>query len=161
MNILTILAKCIQNAIIKTHEKNRKPNFKSNLNQYLTVDEGIENRIFKYINKSSSWNELVTNTKTKRYTYNKINRMLIHILLGITKEDNNKELYLRILGFNQQGRNYLSKIKKEITTPIYTSYKENINHIFDIEFKSTYIYSIITNDQTLIEKEFKNKPIIK
>ena len=30
-----------------------------------------------------------------------------------------------------------------------------------IEFKSTYIYSIITNDQTLIEQEFKNKPIIK
>jgi cytidyltransferase-like protein len=134
---------------------------KSNLDKYLTVDEGIENRIIKYINKSSSWNELVTNTKTKRYTYNKINRMLIHILLGITKEDNNKEIYLRILGFNQQGRNYLSKIKKEITTPIYTSYKENINHVFDIEFKSTYIYSIITNNQTLIEQEFKNKPIIK
>ena len=134
---------------------------KSNLDKYLTVDEGIENRIIKYINKSSSWNKLVTNTKTKRYTYNKINRMLIHILLGITKEDNNKEIYLRILGFNQNGRKYLNKIKKDISTPIYTSYKENINDIFDIEFKSTYIYSIITNDTSLIEQEFKNKPIIK
>ena len=134
---------------------------KSNLDKYLTVDEGIENRIIKYINKSNSWNELVTNTKTKRYTYNKINRMLIHILLGITKEDNNKEIYLRILGFNQNGRKYLNKIKKNISTPIYTSYKENINDIFDIEFKSTYIYSIITNDISLIEQEFKNKPIIK
>ena len=134
---------------------------KSNLDKYLTVDEGIENRIIKYINKSNSWNELVTNTKTKRYTYNKINRMLIHILLGITKEDNNKEIYLRILGFNQNGRKYLNKIKKDISIPIYTSYKENINNIFDIEFKSTYIYSIITNDISLIEQEFKNKPIIK
>ena len=134
---------------------------KSNLDKYLTVDEGIENRIIKYINKSSSWNKLVTNTKTKRYTYNKINRMLIHILLGITKEDNNKEIYLRILGFNQNGRKYLNKIKKDISIPIYTSYKENINNIFDIEFKSTYIYSIITNDTSLIEQEFKNKPIIK
>ena len=134
---------------------------KSNLDKYLTVDEGIENRIIKYINKSNSWNELVTNTKTKRYTYNKINRMLIHILLGITKEDNNKEIYLRILGFNQNGRKYLNKIKKDISIPIYTSYKENINNIFDIEFKSTYIYSIITNDTSLIEQEFKNKPIIK
>lgn len=134
---------------------------KSKLDKYLTVDEGIENRIIKYINKSNSWNELVTNTKTKRYTYNKINRMLIHILLGITKEDNNKEIYLRILGFNQNGRKYLNKIKKDISIPIYTSYKENINNIFDIEFKSTYIYSIITNDISLIEQEFKNKPIIK
>jgi len=133
----------------------------TNLSKYLTVDEGIEHRIIKYINKSSSWNELVTNTKTKRYTYNKINRMLIHILLGITKEDNNKEIYLRILGFNNNGRLYLNKIKKNISIPIYTNYKENINKVFDIEFKSTYIYSIITNDPSLIKQEFKNKPIIK
>jgi len=134
---------------------------KSNLNKYLTVDEGIENRIIKYINISNTWEELVMNIKTKRYTYNKINRMLIHILLGITKEDNNKDIYLRILGFNTQGRNYLNKIKKEINLPIYTSYKENISNIFDIEYKSTYIYSLITNDTSLISQEYKNKPIIK
>ena len=101
------------------------------------------------------------NIKTKRYTYNKINRMLIHILLGITKEDNNQDTYIRILGFNNQGRNYLNKIKKDIKLPIYTSYKNNLSNTFDIEFKSTYIYSLITNDKTLIKKEYQNKPIIK
>ena len=101
------------------------------------------------------------NIKTKRYTYNKINRMLLHILLGITKIDNTKEIYLRILGFNKQGRNYLNKIKKEINIPIYTSYKENISNTFDIELKSTLIYSLIVNDPNLIEKEYQNKPIIK
>ena len=136
-------------------------NEKNNLNKYLTVDEGIENRILKYINKSNTWEDLVMNIKTKRYTYNKINRMLLHILLGITKKDNNKEIYLRILGFNQKGRTYLNKIKKDINLPIHTSYKENISNTFDIEFKSTYIYSLITNDHTLIEKEYQNKPIIK
>ena len=134
---------------------------KSNLDKYLTVDEGIENRIIKYINKSNTWQELAMNIKTKRYTYNKINRMLLHILLGINKKDNNKEIYLRILGFNQKGRTYLNKIKKDINLPIYTSYKENISNVFDIEFKSTYIYSLILNDPSLVEKEYKNKPIIK
>ena len=133
---------------------------KNNLSNYLTVDEGIENRIIKYINKSNTWNELVMNIKTKRYTYNKINRMLIHILLDITKEDNNKEIYLRILGFNQTGRNYLNKIKKDIQLPIYTNYKDNLSNVFDIEFKSTYIYSLITNDYNLINQEYQNKPII-
>lgn len=136
-------------------------NEKNNLDKYLTVDEGIENRILKFINKSNTWQDLVMNIKTKRYTYNKINRMLLHILLGITKENNNQEIYLRILGFNQNGRKYLNKIKKDINLPIYTSYKENISNIFDIEYKSTYIYSLITNDPVLIEKEFNNKPIIK
>lgn len=133
----------------------------NNLDKYLTVDEGIENRIIKYLNKSNNWEELVMNIKTKRYTYNKINRMLIHILLGITKKDNNQETYIRILGFNQSGRTYLNQIKKNINLPIYTSYKPNLSNTFDIEFKSTYIYSLITNDKTLIQKEFQNKPIIK
>lgn len=133
----------------------------NNLDKYLTVDEGIENRIIKYLNKSNTWEELVMNIKTKRYTYNKINRMLIHILLGITKEDNNQDTYIRILGFNNQGRNYLNKIKKNFNLPIYTSYKNNLSNTFDIEFKSTYIYSLITNDKTLIKKEYQNKPIIK
>ena len=47
----------------------------NNLDKYLDVDEGIENRIKKYINTSNSWNELVMNIKTKKYTYNKINKI--------------------------------------------------------------------------------------
>ena len=86
--------------------------------------------------------------------------MLIHILLDITKEDNSKEIYLRILGFNQKGRTYLNKIKKDLQLPIYTNYKDNLSNIFDIEFKSTYIYSLITNDHNLINQEYQSKPII-
>lgn len=132
-----------------------------NLDKYLTVDEGIENRIIKYINNSNNWQELVMNIKTKRYTYNKINRMLLHILLDIKKEDNSKDIYLRILGFNQTGRTYLNKIKKDIAMPIYIGYKKNISKPFDIEFKSTSIYSLITDDNSLIKREYQNKPIIK
>jgi len=133
---------------------------KKELNKYLTVDEGIENRIIKNIIDSSNWDELIMNIKTKRYTYNKINRMLLHILLNIKKEDNNKEIYLRILGFNKNGRIYLNKIKKKINIPIYTNYKANKNNALDLEFHSTYIYSLIVNDKKLIEREYKNKPII-
>ena len=136
-------------------------NNKNNLKDYLTIDEGIENRIIKYLKISNTWNELVMNIKTKRYTYNKINRMLIHILLGIKKLDNNKELYLRVLGFNTKGREYLNKIKKGINLPLYSSYKPNKSTILDIEFKSTYIYSLITHDLSLFQKEYKSKPIIK
>ena len=133
----------------------------NNLDKYLTVDEGIENRIIKYINKSNAWQELVLNIKTKRYTYNKINRMLIHILLDIKKEDNTKEIYLKVLGFNELGKKHLNQIKKDIDIPILLGYKKNISNILDIELKCTYIYSLITNDSSLIQKEYQNKPIIK
>ena len=136
-------------------------NNKTHLNEYLMVDEGIENRILKSINKSHNFNDLIMNIKTKRYTYNKINRMLIAILLNIKKEDNFKDTYIRILGFNTTGKNYLNKIKKNINIPIYTNYKPNLSNTFDIEYRSTFIYSLITNNLSLIEKEYKNKPIIK
>ena len=101
------------------------------------------------------------NVKTKRYTYNKIGRTLIHILLNIKKDDNFKDIYLRILGFNKKGQSYLSTIKKDINIPTFTGYKPNVSKTFDIEFKSTCIYSTIINDNNLILKEYHKKPIIK
>lgn len=136
-------------------------NNQNHLSDYLSVDEGIENRLLKEIATSNSWEELVMNIKTKRYTYNKINRMLVHILLGIKKTANNKDLYIRILGFNSKGRNYLNKIKKEIKIPIFNGYKPNKSNILDIEYCSTYVYALITNNLSLIKKEYQNKPIIK
>ena len=136
-------------------------NNKDILNKYLTVDEGIENRLLNEIYKVNDWNSLVMKIKTKRYTYNKINRMLLHILLNIYKEDNNNEIYIRILGFNNKGQNYLNKIKKEIKIPVFTNYKPKLLNVFDIEYRSTFIYAIIVNDLSLIEKEYKSIPIIK
>lgn len=133
------------------------------LNQYQTIDEGIENRIKKFIYQSNSLEELILNIKTKRYTYNKLKRMFTHILCGFTKEDaKNLEIeYLRILGFNKKGQQVLNKIKKDIDVPIYFNYKQNLNKYFDLEFKTTTIYALICNDPTLIQNEFKIFPIKK
>jgi len=134
----------------------------NNLNIYQTVDEGIENRIIKYINESNTYEELIQNIKTKRYTYNKISRMLLHILTNFTKEETKKlDIdYIRLLGFTSTGKEYLNKIKKQITIPIITGYKKNISKILDIELRITKIYSLVTN-KNLIKEEYRNKPIIK
>lgn len=137
-----------------------KVNTSNDLSIYQTVDEGIESRILKYINNSSSLEELVSNIKTKRYTYNKINRMLIHILTDFKKEDFINEItYIRILGFNTYGKKYLNNIKKDIDIKLISNYKPNIDKNLDIEYKVTKIYSLIVKDNTLIKKEL-NKPII-
>ncbi len=131
------------------------------LSIYQTVEEGIENRIKKEINNSNTWEELVNNIKTKRYTYNKINRMLIHILTSFTKEEAKqvKIDYIRILGFNTTGKNYLNKIKKEVPFPIITHYKKNISQTLDTEYRATSIYYLPINPN-LIKNEYQNKPII-
>lgn len=134
------------------------------LDKFQTVDEGIENRIIKYINMVNSKEELILKVKSKRYTYNKINRMFTHILTNFTKEDaKNLEIeYLRVLGFNTRGKNYLNKIKKEIGIPIINKYIPNMYKCLDIEFRVSLIYSLILKDKgdDFLKREYRNKPVI-
>ena len=129
------------------------------LEQFLTVDEGIENRLIKIAQTSNSLEEFITNIKTKRYTYNKINRMLTHILLGITKEDNkNANLdYIRILGFNQNGQNYLKQIKEELLIPTQIT-KDSI--LYKYEINAALIFDLINKTDTY-SFEMKKQPIKK
>ena len=133
------------------------------LDKYLNVDEGIENRIKKYIYESSSFNDLINKVKTKRYTYNKINRMFTNILCGFTKEMAKKFKdpdYIRILGFNKKGRKYLKNVKNS-SLPIITKYT-NKYEMLDIEMKVSYIYYMNEKDKVnLTLMEYKHKPIIK
>ena len=135
-----------------------------NLNTYLNVDEGIENRIKKYIFEATDLQQLISKIKTKRYTYNKINRMLTSILCGLTKEMANKYKnpeYIRILGFNKNGSSYLKKIKKDCKLPIITKFT-NKYETLNLELKTTYIYNLNEKDKIdLTLMEYKNKPIIK
>lgn len=126
----------------------------NDLNKYLDVDEGIDNKIKKEIFNSNSLDELINNVKSKRYTYSKLKRMFIHILLGITKEENkNKKInYIRILGFNKNGQKYLNKIKKEVKLPIYTKFNKELEY----ELKVAGIYSSIFDkkkENEIIKKE--------
>lgn len=133
------------------------------LSKYLTVDEGIENKILKVINECNTLEELINKVKTKRYTYNRINRMFIHILIGLTKEDKEKVTkneYIRLLGFNETGKKYINSIKKDTNIPIVSSLK-NINSIIkDYEIKAHNIYNILVNED-ILKFESSNKPIKK
>lgn len=129
----------------------------NNLEIYEDVIEGMHNKLKKEINNSNNFDELIKNIKSKRYTYSRLKRMLIHILISYTKEENSKKeiKYIRILGFNKKGREYLNKIKKEVNIPIYTNFNKNMN----LELKVTSIYSLIFSkekQEELIEKEIKN-----
>ncbi len=119
------------------------------LEKYQTVEEGIESSIKKAIDKSSTYEELIKNIKSKRYTYNKISRMLLHILCNFTKEKAStmkKISYIRILGFTEKGREYLNTIKKEVELPIISKITRNKDPMLEFELETTKIYDIKTND---------------
>ena len=116
----------------------------NDLTYILGIDEKIEPRIRKSISISNNINELIQNIKTKKYSYNRIKRLLIYILLDYKKSEHNCTNYVRILGFNKKGSNYISNIKKDIKLPIITNYS-NSNHLIDIDSRINNILSIKAN----------------
>ena len=138
-----------------------KINSESDLEKYLDVDEGLNTRIRNAINESNNLEELIQNIKTKRYTYNKISRMLNHILCSFTKNerDDVKNIeYIRILGFNDTGQRHLNNIKNDLTINILNKYDTSYKAL-EIEKRVSLIYSMIIND--IMDTEIKNKPIKK
>lgn len=126
---------------------------------YHDIKEGIENRIKKYIYDANSIEELIMKIKNKRFTYNRIKRILLYILLDV-KKDIKINNYIRPLGFNNKGSNYLKSIKNEVKLPIIYNYS-NYKDLLSFEYKVNSIYSLKTNNiNKNIRNEF-NKPIIK
>lgn len=80
------------------------------------VSEGLEFSIKKAANSCNSVVEFLDIVKSKRYTSTRIQRILLYSLLGITKRDMDvsKKVvpYVRVLGFNENGKALLSKIAR-------------------------------------------------
>jgi predicted nucleotidyltransferase len=92
------------------------------------VSEGFERRLKETADKCINLEELISELKTKRYTWTRIQRTLIHLLLSIDKKYYQLDYlpYLRVLGFNSTGRLLLKKIKNKAETPIIMSVAEQI-----------------------------------
>ncbi len=115
------------------------------LTKYQDIDISLNNLLKKNILISNSIEELINNVKRKNYTYNRIKRCLVHILCCLDKKDYKLE-HIRILGFNNKGRQYLNKIKKEVNLPLfikYDKYELLVDNIYNLISKDTNFKSIL------------------
>lgn len=95
------------------------------LEQLPNVSEGLHYKLRDSALLSANINQLFSLLKSKRYPYTRLQRIIIHSLLGTTKEqlslfDEYGPLYARILAFNQQGRLLLKHINQHSNIPIIT-----------------------------------------
>ncbi len=84
------------------------------LKKFPEINEGLENAIKNAANSCNTLPELINMIKSKRYTQTRIQRILLYILLNITKKDmfiSRKTVpYARILGYSPKGKELISKI---------------------------------------------------
>ncbi len=123
------------------------------------VSEGLENSIKKATLSCNTLDEILETIKSKRYTRTRLQRILLYALLGITKKDielsKNITPYIRVLGFNEKGKELLSKISKsKPELKIITSVKKfidmnnnkNLQVLLDKDILATNIYTLACND---------------
>lgn len=76
--------------------------------------EGLGNRLRETARRAGSMDELILMTKSKRYTYTHVARLIIEVLLGIKRDMGIPERppYLRLLGCSAKGRELLAEVKR-------------------------------------------------
>ncbi|OPZ83367.1 MAG: hypothetical protein BWY74_04464 [Firmicutes bacterium ADurb.Bin419] len=90
------------------------------------VAEGMENRIKEAARACGTFDELIENISTKRYTRTRVQRIVTSILTGLTSNELNTfnrfggPQYARVLGLNNKGRQLLSAINKSTHLPVIT-----------------------------------------
>lgn len=120
--------------------------FIENVMKYPDVNKEIAGRLYKSAmdmitrtvphgagskdNEAFSFGSLCEHIKTKEVPLSRIKRALIRITLGLDKKHMEKytnEPYIRVLGFDKKGQEYLSYIRKTVEVPLITKtadYKE-------------------------------------
>ena len=116
------------------------------------VNEGLENLIKNVGEKNSELINLINDVKSKRYTQTKIQRILLSLILGITKKDvatlSQIVPYARVLGFNKKGKKLLSTIdwKVNIITSVkkFENFNTNkkINRMLEIDKIASDVYTL-------------------
>ena len=133
------------------------------------VDEGIENLFKKKIIDAKNMNEFINACISKRYTYARIKRTIVHILVNTKKDFAKKFLntdisYIRLLGVNEKGQQYLNSIRKEIDVPLLSKFRGKSFPVLQLEKQVNYVYNQIKDNIYSIgqyEKEHYIYPIRK
>lgn len=136
------------------------------------VTEGLENKIYDNVYKYNKLDDYILSIKSKRYTYARIRRILLNILLDITTKDieelrQNTNNYIKVLAFNDNGKKILSSAKKNNQKIItkFSDFKRNgINasndKTFELTSKASNIYYLPYKEKEIyINNEFKNTAI--
>ena len=93
---------------------------------YGDVSPEMARRLDNCLLQQTSWEGRIEQLKTRQYTYTRISRALLHIVLGLTAvkvqayKAAGRAPYARILGFRRESRELLALVKQKTSSPLIT-----------------------------------------
>jgi len=132
---------------------------KNYLKTIYDITEGLENKIYDNACKHKTLDDFIMSIKSKRYTYSRIRRILLNILLDITTADidylkENDNNYIKALAFNFNGKKILNHAKENNTAIItkFSDYKRN-----GIDVKNSKVFEMTNKSSNIYYLPFKNR----
>jgi len=130
--------------ILRTH---------TDLSSFVDVSDDLANRLKQFSKGNMLISEIIAAAKTKNYTYLRLQRAVLHMILGITKnnlaeyESTGGAQYIRILGFRKSKAELLKLLETKATLPIITNLKNSkldglAARMLEEELRATGVYSL-------------------
>ena len=138
---------------------------KENLSRLPDCSEGIENRLYQAIRDSLSLEEIWDKTKSKRYSHARIRRLCMNAFLGV-EDGLHQQLppYLRVLGFNEKGREVLALARQKAKLPVSGSLADLAKtsplaeQFAQLEARSVDLYNLFEKDLKPCGQDFRFSP---
>lgn len=128
------------------------------IKEYFDVTEGLENRIAEYSKLTKDLNEFLINVKTKRYTYARLKRIILSMLLNIKAETVNaiyeidKLPYIKVLAFRGGNKELLKSVDANTNLVIRVNNVEKKRsglylELCQIEDRANQVYNMLLSNQ--------------
>lgn len=140
-----------------------RTDFAEKLAEYEDITAELANRFAAAFTGRDNIAEFAMKVKSKNIVYSRICRCIMHIILEIRKSMSdfyNNIPYIRLLGFNKTGQQYLGSIKKELDVPFITKaadYKQKL--IFDLACSDIYTQAVYEKYGYVMKNELQQNII--
>lgn len=143
----------------------------SSIDECPSGGEGLGNLIKEAAVFNGEIDDIITYAKSKRYTYTRLSRLCMQILLGIDRRKYvfEKPEYLRVLGFTEKGRELLSEVKRNElhTLPVITNINKETaeegtvsKNMLKLDIKASDIYNLMCGNDIYENSDYKTIPVM-
>lgn len=124
------------------------------------MKEGIEYRLKEAAKKADSFSAFMELAKTKRYTWTRLQRLAIYLLVNVRQQEIAaawSNSYLHVLGFNKNGQDFLNEKKKTFELPVITKISKSTSDQLSLDIRANQIYQL--GDKKIAEQSFGRFPL--
>ena len=133
--------------------------------------EGLAYLIKESAESAASWPALVRYIKSKRYTYTRLSRLCMQLVLGISRSRYcmDSPEYIRVLGFNDKGRELLAEMRDGETAslPVIINVNKSAGYLnekaaalLQLDMHAADIYNLITTGEIGSCSDHRHPPVM-